>query len=133
MKALTKENFLLYAAANYTNIECYSTEELYEDLNTFTYLKKLFTRYHESGDLKERLILNHLIKMYNIFNNEAATRMLFFKISNEHWIYLKSFLLFMNRMPEVICNIDIKDRRVNNIVSADIPIDIYIINQLRKL
>lgn len=130
MRVLSKDNFLLYAAANYVNLECYSTEELYDDLNTFTYLKKLFTRYKDSGDLKERLIVNHLIKLFNIFNNEAATRMLFFKINKEHWHYLKSFLLYMGHMPDVLYHIEEKGR---HIVSADIPIDIYIINKLRKL
>lgn len=129
MKVLSKDNFLLYAAANYINLECYSTEELYEDLNTFTYLKKLFTRYQESADLKERLILNHLIKLYNVFSNDAATRMLFYKINENQWHLLKSFLLYMDRMPDIVPGVG----KMGIIISADIPIDIYIINQLRKL
>lgn len=130
MKALTEANFLLYAAANYNNLECYSTDELYEDLNTFTYLKKLFTRYHDKNELKERLIVNHLIKLYNIFNSDAATRMLFYKIDRAHWHYLKTFLLFMSFMPDYVYRIGETDE---TIISSSLPIDIFIVKQLRKL
>lgn len=127
MTQLTESNFLLYAAANYNNV-CYDTEEFYDDLKRFKYLKRLFSRYHEKQDLKERLILNHMITIYNVFNNEAATRMLFFKIDKKHWIILKTFLTFLNYMPEFVSDIDDQ-----HIVSLDIPIDINIVKKLREL
>ena len=69
---LDETNFMLYAAKHYTNPYCYDTVEFYDDLNRFKYLRRLFSRYEESGDLKERLILNHIITVYNIFGVEPA-------------------------------------------------------------
>ena len=85
---LDESNFFLYAAKHYTNPYCYDTLEFYDDLNRFKYLKRLFSRYQESGELKERLILNHIIVLYNIFGVEPATRMLFLKLYEFHK-YLK--------------------------------------------
>ena len=78
MKTLDDSNFLLYAASNYDNPQCYDTDEFYDDLKRFKYLKRLFNRYKETGELKERLILNHLIVIYNVFGPMPATRLLFF-------------------------------------------------------
>jgi len=127
MIKLSESSFLLYAAANYNNTVCYTTEEFYDDLNTFTYVKRLFSRYHEKNELKERLILNHLIKLYNIFNYEALTRMLFFRIEKEHWGYLKTFLIFLNYMPTLVY--------IDNysISSSDITVDQNITKVLRNL
>ena len=94
MTPLNESNFLLYAAANYTNT-LYDTEEFYDDLNRFKYLKRLFSRYQEKGELKERLILNHIITLYNVFHHTAATRMLFYKIDERHYSILKTFLIFL--------------------------------------
>ena len=69
MTPLNDSNFTLYAAANYTNT-CYDTEEFYDDIKRFKYLKRLFSRYQDNDDLKERLILNHLITLYNVFNGD---------------------------------------------------------------
>lgn len=130
MRVLNDSNFLLYAAANYTNPSVYDTDEFHEDLNRFKYVKKLFYRYHERGELRERLILNHLITLYNIFEPTANTRMLFFRIDEDHWPSLKTFLLFLNFMPEVVYHIEEENR---NIISSDIPIEIDIAMALRKI
>jgi hypothetical protein len=130
MNVLNESNFMLYAAANYVNSVCYDTEEFYDDLKRFKYLKRLFSRYYDKNVLKERLILNHLITLYNVFEHSATTRMLFYKIDRKHWPILKTFLLFLGYMPDVIYNIEEKDQ---NIISVDIPIDIKITSVLRKI
>ena len=80
---LTDKNFLLFCAANYDNPQYYSTEDFYEDLNRIKYIKKLITRYIESGDLKERLILNHIIVLNNCFGAEVLCRILYLKLKNQ--------------------------------------------------
>lgn len=129
MKPLNESNFILYAAANYRNV-CYDTEEFYDDLKRFKYLKRLFSRYEERDELKERLILNHLITLYNVFHHEAATRMLFFRIDEEQWYILKTFLLFLNYMPEVIFAIEQENRHVR---SDMIKVDLKIAGILRNI
>jgi hypothetical protein len=129
MTPLNESNFILYAAANYTNT-CYDTEEFYDDLKRFKYIKRLFSRYQEHDDLKERLILNHLITLYNVFNHEAITRMLFYRIDQKHWSLLKTFLLFLQYMPDIIYHLEIKD---NNVRADMISVDLNIANRLRNL
>jgi len=126
---LNETNFFLYAAKHYTNPYCYDTVEFYDDLNRFKYLKRLFSRYEESGDLKERLILNHIITIYNIFGVEPATRMLFFKLVGYHK-YLKPFLVLLNYMPEVVKGIGLEGK---DIISSDIPMDHFIVDKLRTI
>lgn len=96
---LTDSNFLVYAMHHYDNIQCHSIDEFEEDLRRFLYLKKLFSRYKNSGELKERLILNHIIVLYNIFG-DATTDMLFFKLEKEYKSELVTFLIYLNRIPE---------------------------------
>jgi hypothetical protein len=126
---LDETNFLLFAAKYYDNPQCFDTVEFYEDLKHFKYIKRLFNKYRETGDLKERLILNHLIIIYNMFGVEPATRMLFFKLRG-YENYLKPFLVFMNYMPEVVREIGI---RAENIVDSDVPMDQNIVDILRKI
>jgi len=122
MTPLTESNFLLYAAANYTNT-VYDTEEFYDDLKRFKYLKRLFSRYIEKGELKERLILNHVITLYNVFRHDAATRMLFFKIDEEHWHILKTFLLFLQYMPDRITDLNFEGCHIRTeMLSVDLKI-----------
>ena len=99
-KKLNLTNFSLYAAQQYINPRVLNVDEFYEDLNKFKYVKKLFTKYKNSGELKERLILNHIISIYNVFNIEAATKMCFFKIDEESHAALKTFLLYLNYIQE---------------------------------
>ena len=97
---LTNKNFELFAATNYDNPECMDVIEFKEDLNRFKYLKRLLKRYETDGDLQERLILNHLIVIYNVFGIKAANRMVWFKINHEHYHFIKPFLVFLHYLPE---------------------------------
>ena len=126
---LAHDNFLLYAAKNYNNPQCSDTEEFYDDLNRFKYLKRLFNRFEADGDLKERLILNHIIILYNVFGHPATTRMLFFKLEGQ-WHLLKPFLVLLGYMPEQIESIGIENK---TILSSDIPMNWHIVNVLRKI
>lgn len=126
---LDETNFLLYAAKHYDNPHCYDTLEFYDDLNRFKYIKRLFNRYEETGELKERLIMNHLVVIYNIFGAEAATRLLFLKLRG-HYHFLKPFLVLMGYMPDVVQSIGIDGK---NIINSDIPMDEKIVDILRKI
>ena len=121
---LTEDNFLTYAMHHYDNTQCYSLEEFNADLKRFLYLKKLFNRYKTDGDLKENLIINHLIVLYNIFG-EHATNMLFFKIEKEYWNCLVTFLVYLSRMPEEMIQYRLK--------LSDVELDDHIIQTLRKI
>ena len=129
LEKLDEANFFLYAAKHYENPYCYDTLEFYDDLNKFKYLKRLFSRYEETGELKERLILNHIIVLYNLFGVEPTTRMLFLKLKGYHQ-YLKPFLVLLNYMPEVVKKIGIEG---TDIISSDISMDPTIVEKLREI
>lgn len=97
---LNNNNIFLYAAKNYINPRLLSLDEFKEDFSKFKYLKKLLTRYYNKGELQERLILNHIINIYNVFERKAATEMCKYKIEPEHWPALKTFLLYLNLINE---------------------------------
>ena len=118
MNDLNDDNFLIFAIKNYDNPSCNGMSDLEEDLKRFKYIKRLFKRYDNTGILSERLVLNHLIILYNVFGN-AASRMLFYKIEQKYWTYLKTFLVFLNRIPD------------SSLV--EIPLDQTIVNKLREL
>lgn len=99
MYNLTEENFTLFAMKHYDNPHCRGVNEFNDDLKKFKYLKRLFRKYKAGGGLKERLILNHIIVIYNLFGVDAASNMLFFKIDKKYWPQLKSFLMYLNVMP----------------------------------
>ena len=101
IKKLTENNFLQYALNNYDNPSCATLEEFEDDLKKFLYLNKLLQRYTKNKDLRERLILNHIIVNYNLWGN-AATEMLFHKVEEEHWSSLIVFLTYLGRLPEFI-------------------------------
>lgn len=125
---LDETNFVIFAAKHYDNPQCLSDVEFLEDLSRFKYLKKLFNRYDETGELKERLILNHLIVLYNCFEHET-TRMLWLKMP-EYGEYLKPFAVYLNRMPEKIEEIGIEKKTY---LSSDIGMDKKIVETLRSL
>ena len=125
---LTEENFLMYAMREYNNIQCTDVEEFYDDLKKIKYIKRLFNIYKNNGQLKERLILNHLIIFYNVFSVEAGTRILFYKIEENFWPMLKTFLIFLDRMPEKIESI-----RGSTIRASDIKLDEGIVTRLRSI
>ena len=121
---LTNGNYMMYALLYYDNPHCIDIKEYFEDVRKLKYIKRLFNRYKEDGVMKERLILNHLISFYNVFDNEAATRLLFFRVGEEYHSLLKTFLVFLNRMPEKIND---------NLYSSDIQLDEKITEILRKV
>lgn len=102
---LTESTFLLYASKQYENPQCSDISEFEEDLKRFQYLRKLFGRYRQDNDLKERLILNHLIIIYNVFGPEA-TNMLFMRLHEFHE-YLAPFVEYLNFMPETVLYDDV--------------------------
>ena len=97
---LSSDNWMMYASKHYKNVQCTSVEEFYDDLQRFKYLKRLFKRYFNNGDLQERLILNHIIVLNNVFGIESSNKMLFYKIDNDHWPVLKTFLVYLNFISE---------------------------------
>jgi hypothetical protein len=129
VEKLDESNILLYAAKHYSNTQCCDTVEFYEDLNRFKYIKRLFNKYIESGDLKERLILNHLTVLYNVFGVEPTTRMLFVKLVGQYHL-LKPFLILLGTLPRTVDNIGIKNE---TIVTSGIPMDSKIQELLRNI
>ena len=99
---LNEKNFLLYAMKEYNNPQCVQVEEFYDDLKKVKYIKRLFNQYLNEGVLKERLLLNHIIVFYNVFPVRSATRMLFLKIEEKFWPILKTFLVYLSYMSEII-------------------------------
>ena len=121
---LNEGNFLVYAMHHYDNPQCHSLQEFEEDIKKFLYLKKLLSRYKNYDELRERLILNHIIVLYNIFG-ESATRMLFYKIDKSCWDVLVTFLVYLDRMPAELSEY--------GIILSDIVLDERIISTLRKI
>ena len=96
---LTSENFLLFAIKHYENPQAVTKEDFEKDLNHFKYIKRLLKRYRNTGELKAHLLLNHFIILYNIFG-EGTTAMLFYKIEEEMWNIMKTFVVFLDKLPE---------------------------------
>lgn len=123
---LTEDTFLLYAAKHYDNPNCHDVMEFYDDLKRFKYLKKLFQRYVTNGELKERLILNHIIVLNNIFGTPACSNMLIMKLF-EYAPQVAPFLVLLNILPDRI------EFNGKKILSSDISLDQYIVEKLRKI
>lgn len=121
---ITEKNFLLFSMHHYDNPQCSNLDEFNEDLKRFVYLKKLFMRYKDNGDLRERLIINHIIVLHNLFGI-ATTEMLFLKIDKEYWQPLITFLVYLGRMPEEVPDFGIK--------LSEITLDEKVIMILRKI
>lgn len=124
---LSEENMLLYAAKNYDKPNSIQSE-FEEDYKRIRYIKRLLQKYRISGSIKERLLLNHLIVLQNVFGVEASTRMLFFRIDQKDWSSLKTFLIYTSAMPNILRGIGDKE-----IHSSDIPLDEYLVKALRSL
>jgi hypothetical protein len=105
---LDDDNFILYAAHSYDNPACASEEEFYEDLNRVKYIKRLFFRYENTGELKVRLLLNHIIILTNVFGNEGASRILFHKSEDKYYGYVKTFLIYLNALPKQVPEVDLE-------------------------
>ena len=125
MLQLNEDNFLMYAIKNYYNPGSMGINDLEDDMKRFKYLKRLLSRYKMSGEINERLVLNHLVILYNVFG-DAATDMLFYKISEDYWSDLKTYLVYLQRMPlETVVSPGIKE--------TDIPLNQELIKVLRNL
>ena len=125
---LTEKNISAYMIMSYDNLQCVDMEEFEDDVKIPKYIKRLINRYYSVGELKERLLLNHIILFYNVFYCEAATRILFFKMEEIDYTVLKTFLTYLNFMPETVELINGK-----NIVNTDIPISKEVAEILREL
>lgn len=123
---LNNDNIMMYAVKAYDKPNCILSE-FKEDMKRFNYLKRLFKRYRKYDELREQLVLNHLVVIYNVFGPEVASRLLFFKMAKDDYSALKTYLLFLNIMPDRVKGIKGQD-----IISSDIPIDYLIAEALRK-
>ena len=124
---LNDDNFLIYAIKNYQNPSCTGMAELEDDLKRFKYLKRLLNKYLKTGQPNERLIINHIILLYNVFG-QATTRMLFFKLEEKYWSDLKTFLVFLNRLPLE----SVYSKRLPKNLETDIPINMELADILRN-
>ena len=97
---ITAENVIMYAIRHYDNPQCEGEKEFQDDLKRFKYIKRLLRKYHDTGVLKERLLLNHFIVLHNVFGSDACATLLLYKIQEEFWPTLKAFLIFLNIMEE---------------------------------
>jgi len=97
---ITTNNFVMYAIKHYDNPQCEGEKEFHDDMKRFKYIKRLFKKYTLSGQLKERLLLNHIIILRNLFGTEACVTLLLFKTQKEYLSVLKSFLIFLNMIRE---------------------------------
>jgi hypothetical protein len=124
---LMNDNIMMYAVKAYDKPNIVMSE-FKEDMKRFNYLKRLFRRYRKVGEMREQLVLNHLVVLYNVFGSEVATRLLFFKMSNDDYSSLKTYLLFLSCMPNIV-----KGIRGNDILSSDIEVDMKIAEALRNI
>jgi len=115
MEKLTADNFIIQAMKYYENPQCRTLQEFEEDIKRFSYLKKLFKRYADSSDLKERLILNHIIILYNVFGSKA-TDMLYYKIDVEYWAILSTFIVYLGYMSDSTPELIIIDDDIMNVL-----------------
>lgn len=124
---LTQDNIELFAAKSYNNSNCIDIDEFREDFKRLRYIKQLIRKYESSGILRERLILNHMVILYNVFEGESCTRMIFYKMKN-HLPVVVPFLLLLKRLPKKVLNED-------NIIihTSDIIMDQEVIKLLRKI
>jgi len=120
---LNNNNFILYVSKYYENPQCNSMDEFNEDLNRIKYIKRLLRKYIKTGILRERLILNHLIILQNVFGPKVTSRILFFKVDEELYSELKTFLVYLKYLPDNIPEVDLEK----------IPLDNKIVLVLREI
>jgi hypothetical protein len=124
---LNNDNVTIYAVKAYDRPNCIMSE-FKDDMKRFNYLKRLFKRYRKLDELRERLVLNHLVVLCNVFGPEAATRLLFYKMSKDDYSALKTYLVFLSVMPDKVRGIKGQD-----VISSDIPVDMKIADILRDI
>jgi len=125
---LNEENIDDFSEKSYRNPQCVCVEDFYEDMNRIRYVKRLLNKYKKGGELKTRLILNHIICFYNVFDKYSATRIWFFKIEKVYWPVLKTFLEYLSLMPVVIYSVN-----GENIISENLEIDEKVLKDLENL
>jgi len=125
-RKLDNDNYILFAAKNYDNPLCKGVDEFNEDLARIVYVKRLLRKYHRTGELKDRLLLNHIITVYNVFGTDAATRLLFFRIEPQLHPMLKTFIVYLDFLGN-------RSNTPEGIDILDIPLDPQIIERLRSL
>jgi len=121
---LNSKNFLDYAMQNYENPECKDIEEFSEDVNRIKYLKRLFSRYEQEGDLKSRLIVNHLIVFNNVFGLVPSSRILFYKVDQKYHSILKTCLHFLNKLPTSIPEVNLQNIPLNHKILVELEKDL---------
>jgi len=128
LEPLTHKNYFLYCAKHYDNPQCIDIEEFREDLNRIKYIKKLITRYEQRGELREQLILNHVMTLYNVFGPRHLPRILYLKMRPQIK-YITPFLILLNSMPDMLYNVDEEEI----IYTDEWPIDNTIAQRLRQI
>jgi len=121
---LNDETFLLYAVKHYDNPGCMGMKEFQDDLKRFKYIKRLLKQYEKTGDIVERLVLNHIILLHNVFG-DATVPLLFFKFEKRYWPQIKTFLVFLNYLPD--------NYMIDGESESTIPLDQTLIFKLRKI
>jgi|AACY02.17.fsa_nt_gi hypothetical protein len=124
---LNENNVFNYQMKSYDNPQCHSMEEFLDDMKRIKYVKRLFHKYHTKDVLKERLIINHLVVLFNVLGNEPCNRILFLKIDKSQHYILASFLSWLNKLPDVV--VGIEGRMIN---LEDIVLDKYILDTLER-
>ena len=124
---VSDKNFIMFAIQSYDNNMFSSEEEFHEDLTRIRSISRSFSRYRKTGEINERLVLNHLIILYNVFDGETLTKMLVFKLQS-YLEYLKPFLMLIARWPEYIDGVF--DSRL---IGTDIPMDMKLVERLRTI
>ena len=112
---LTDENFIVYAMRTYDNPHCKTLDDFNEDLNKITHIKKLLNRVIANEPVNYRLILNHLVTFFNVFEYRSAVALLFFKIDTDKWGLLKTFLSYLNYAPDYIPELQINLTKIDTI------------------
>jgi len=118
---LNEDNFLYFAIKNYENPQAVTKEDFNKDLNHFKYIKRLLKRYKKTGEIRTHLLINHFLILYNVFG-EATTPMLFLKMEREMWSQVKTFILFLNKLPQYPKS-----------YIHDIPVDLVCLQELQQI
>ena len=129
MKFISEENFIIYAARYYNNPSCSTEADFLQDVNKIKFIVKMFKRYEKDGVINERLVLNHIILLYNVFDREAATRMLVLKCQ-DHLSTLKPFLVLLNFWPDKIEHVGAHGAIIHG---TDVMMDQFLVDKLRKI
>jgi hypothetical protein len=124
---LNDDTFIIYAMKCYDSPTC-TKHEFEEDIKRLKYVKRLIRRYNLTGDLKERLILNHIIVLSNVFGVPHVSRLLFYKMDEQDYPVLKTFLIYLGLMPEIIPGVEGKD-----LIGVDIPVDLFVAKRLKEI